>query len=51
MQIPGPLLSPGLKNKKNPQKFFYIFLKKRFPYILGKWNSYILGNGTFKPNL
>ena len=39
------------KNSKKTQKvrseeIFYIFSKKVFLYISGKWNSYILGNGT-----
>ena len=52
MQLPGALLSPSLKNKENQLwKNFLYFLKKNIFHISRKWNSYISGNGTFKPKL
>ena len=47
MQLPDAILSPILKNEKKN----YTFSKKKLFYVLGKWNSYISRNGTFKPNL
>ena len=46
-----------MKNEKKEtlmipfHKNSYIFLIKSFSYISGKSNSYVLGNGTFKPTL
>ena len=38
-----------MKIKKiDSDKISYIFSKKNISYISGKWNFYILGNGTFK---
>ena len=53
MQLPGALLSPILKKKKRIQfeKIYYIFSKKKAFLIFRQNHSYILGNGTSKPNL
>ena len=51
MQLPEPLLNPSLKNKESTEKTSYILSKKSFSYILGKWNSYLSGNETFKPKI
>ena len=51
MGLPSALLSPSSKNKKNStlKKFLIFSQKKSSSYISGKLNSYVLGNGTFKP--
>ena len=44
-------LAQVLKIKQNTLKKFLIFpQKKNVSYISGKWNSYTLGNRTFKPS-
>ena len=37
--------------KFHSEKFSYIFSKKSFSYMSGKWNSYVLGNETFQLQL
>ena len=39
---------PKPKKKKSALKTVLIFSQESFSYVLGKWNSYISGNGTFK---
>ena len=54
MQLPGAILSPILKKKKKEfnLKKFIIFSQKKKAFLIFRQNhSYILGNGTSKPNL